>query len=144
MGHSVLRQEPAAPLEKDHEPVIFTSPHPLRPPAGACRGSPAGAIGARAASQRRGQRPQRSSQAAQAEQLQAAISYFRLDATTHHAPANTQVKGTARRDLKKAVMAVAPHMSKTGKAKAGSGGFDLDLDDAHDDLDTEFTRRGAA
>ena len=31
------------------------------------------------------------------------------------------------------------------KAPASSGGgFDLDLDDGQDDLDTQFTRRGAA
>ena len=42
-------------------------------------------------------------------------------------------------------MASAPHMSKaSAKPKANTGGFDLDLDEGRDDLDSEFARRGAA
>jgi len=82
--------------------------------------------------------------ASQAEQLQSAISYFRTDAGATPIAANTQDRGA---ELRKAVMAKAPHMAprKPGKAKASQGGgFDLDMGDDHDDLDAEFTRRGAA
>jgi methyl-accepting chemotaxis protein len=42
-------------------------------------------------------------------------------------------------------MASAPHMSRTPvQAKPNSGGFDLELDGGSDDLDDEFSRRGAA
>lgn len=83
--------------------------------------------------------------ASQAEQLQAAISYFRLDtasaAAFHAAPA----KKFGKRDLRSAVMASAPHMSRaSGKSKVNSGGFDLELDGGSDDLDSEFSRRSAA
>jgi len=83
--------------------------------------------------------------ASQAEQLQSAISYFRIDASAIPVAASTQDRGTT---LKKAIMASAPHMAqrKPGKAKTSQGGgFDLELDgDDHDDLDSEFSRRGAA
>lgn len=83
--------------------------------------------------------------ASQAEQLQAAISYFRVDSSTVSTAANTQDRGA---ELRKAVMAKAPHMAprKQTRAKgAQGGGFDLDLGgDDHDDLDSEFSRRGAA
>ncbi len=82
--------------------------------------------------------------ASQAEQLQSAISYFRIDASAMPVAAATQDRGS---ELRKAVMAKAPHMAphKPGKAKASQGGgFDLDMGDDHDDLDAEFTRRGAA
>ena len=83
--------------------------------------------------------------ASQAEQLQAAISYFRLDATATMALAPQPAKKTDKRDLRSAVMASAPHMSKApARAKANSGGFDLDLEGGADDLDGEFSRRGAA
>lgn len=85
--------------------------------------------------------------ASQAEQLQSAISYFRVDASSVPLAAANQDRGA---ELRRAVMAKAPHMaaSKPGKAKAKAsqgGGFDLDLGgNDHDDLDGEFTRRGAA
>jgi methyl-accepting chemotaxis protein len=83
--------------------------------------------------------------ASQAEQLQSAISYFRLDATAAAAFAAPAAKKPAKRDLRSAVMASAPHMSKApARAKANSGGFDLDLEGGSDDLDDEFSRRGAA
>jgi methyl-accepting chemotaxis protein len=82
--------------------------------------------------------------ASQAEQLQAAISYFRVDALSavnSAAPARKPVK----RDLRSAVMASAPHMSPTNsRSKANAGGFDLDLDEGMDELDGDFSRRGAA
>src|SRR5690606_929966 len=89
--------------------------------------------------------------ASQAEQLQAAISYFRVDASTLSDAANDVSTGKA--DLKAAILAKAPHMApkaksgKPAKAKAktaSSGGFDLDMGDAGDELDGDFTRRGAA
>ncbi|MCO6051050.1 methyl-accepting chemotaxis protein [Mesorhizobium sp. RP14(2022)] len=89
-------------------------------------------------------------------------------ATTHadaHASSEAvqpiQLKAPARDDLRDAVMASSPHLKKpaahtspvratkprlAAKATSGQsnghakGGFALDLGDAHDDLDTEFTR----
>ena len=83
--------------------------------------------------------------ASQAEQLQAAISYFRIDASSISAVVN---KTEDKPDLKQAILAKAPHMaprkpSKTKAKATNSGGFDLDLDDAQDDLDGDFTRRSA-
>jgi len=86
--------------------------------------------------------------ASQAEQLQAAISYFRidngpqarLDAANDRAPARTRVA-----HIREEIMARAPHMThKPAPKRAAGGGFDLDLDEHHDDLDAEFSRRGAA
>jgi methyl-accepting chemotaxis protein len=85
--------------------------------------------------------------ASQAEQLQSAISYFRIDgnATTQHmsekAPAGRK---TAK--LREQILAKAPHMTRKAAPapKRASGGFELDLDDGHDELDQDFTRRGAA
>ena len=86
--------------------------------------------------------------ASQAEQLQAAISYFRTDGSAV-APAANEARQAPKADLKEAILAGAPHMTAprkpAPKAKASSGGgFDLDLDDGRDELDNEFTRRGAA
>lgn len=84
--------------------------------------------------------------ASQAESLQAAISYFRIEAS---AVATSAKDATAARPgLRDAVLAKAPHMAKAAsrptKAAAKSrGGFDLDLDTAGDDLDDEFTRRAS-
>ncbi|MBE0579155.1 methyl-accepting chemotaxis protein [Devosia sp.] len=87
--------------------------------------------------------------ASQAEQLQSAISYFRIDASS--TPAANRSEAAPAADLKQAILATAPHMAprKTPararpKKAASSGGFDLDLDDGHDDLDADFSRRGAA
>jgi methyl-accepting chemotaxis protein len=83
--------------------------------------------------------------ASQAEQLQAAISYFRVDQNSVRAEAPAVAQPKSKANLRAAVMAKAPHMQPRKTAKVGgSGGFDLDLDDSHDDLDGEFTRRGAA
>jgi methyl-accepting chemotaxis protein len=89
--------------------------------------------------------------ASQAEQLQSAISYFRIESSS--VPASANDAGADRADLKAAILAKAPHMAakakpaKAARAKAKSGaggGFDLDMGDAGDDLDSDFTRRGAA
>jgi methyl-accepting chemotaxis protein len=43
------------------------------------------------------------------------------------------------------VLTKAPHMQlRKAAPKPASGGFDLDLGESQDDLDSEFTRRGAA
>ncbi len=85
--------------------------------------------------------------ASQAEQLQASISYFRLDQTQQRsAPVTTHDHRTAQ--LREEIIARSPHIKaaqsrKPAKAASG-GGFDLDLGDGGDDLDSEFSRRGAA
>lgn len=84
--------------------------------------------------------------ASQAEQLQAAIGYFRVDANAVPAPANSVSAPSAKPDLKREILARAPHMQKAPARApvASSGGFDLDLDEGQDELDSQFTRRGAA
>jgi methyl-accepting chemotaxis protein len=78
--------------------------------------------------------------ASQSEQLQTAISYFRLSTTATAAAATKP----AKRDLKSAVMASAPHMNKAvNRPKANAGGFDLSLDSGTDDIDAGFTRISA-
>jgi methyl-accepting chemotaxis protein len=90
--------------------------------------------------------------ASQAEQLQSAIGFFRIDAgqLAHAAPANDRAAGNGKSTrIREEIMAKSPHLKAGRKAapkRAAStgGGFDLDLDDSHDDLDAEFSRRGAA
>jgi methyl-accepting chemotaxis protein len=83
--------------------------------------------------------------ASQSEQLQTAISYFRLNASAGSASAAAPRRPAAKRDIRAAVAASAPHMTApASRAKAGMGGFDLELDGAADDLDSEFSRAGAA
>jgi len=88
--------------------------------------------------------------ASQAEQLQSAISYFRIDQSqAQHTVASyarpAHAGPAAKSPLHAAVLAAAPHMTRKPAARAsGKGGFDLDLADSHDELDAEFTRRGAA
>ncbi|WP_051960318.1 methyl-accepting chemotaxis protein [Devosia riboflavina] len=78
--------------------------------------------------------------ASQSEQLQTAISYFRLNKGGVPVAAAPR----AKRDLKSAVMAAAPHMHKTAaRPKANAGGFDLSLDNASDEIDEGFTRISA-
>lgn len=85
--------------------------------------------------------------ASQAEELEAAISYFKLD-ETHANTANRNVKpvDTHRNatHLRSAIMEQAPHMKQKKPTATASGGFDLDLGDADDELDSEFTRSGTA
>lgn len=82
--------------------------------------------------------------ASQAEQLQAAISYFRVDGMAAPSP-RLPADGHPKRDLRAAVMASAPHLSRNPvKSKPLAGGFDLDLDGGDDNLDGQFVRRGAA
>ncbi|MGV3574076.1 MAG: methyl-accepting chemotaxis protein [Devosia sp.] len=79
--------------------------------------------------------------ASQSEQLQAAISYFRLG---NSATAALSSAPKAKRDLKSAVMASAPHMTKAAnRSRANAGGFDLSLDSGSDDIDDGFTRISA-
>ncbi len=84
--------------------------------------------------------------ASQAEQLQAAISYFRIDAGQLQVEAaNDRAPGRAKvAHLREEIMAKSPHLARKPARRASSGGFDLDLDEHHDELDAEFTRRGAA
>lgn len=80
--------------------------------------------------------------AGQAEQLQSAISYFRIDGNERQAPTRAKQSNAGMRN---AILAKAPHMAPRKPAKVSNGGgFDLDLDDSHDSLDGEFSRRGAA
>jgi len=87
--------------------------------------------------------------ASQAEQLQSAISYFRIDAgQPAHAPANdvAPAKGKSIK-IREELMAKSPHLGRKAaprRAANAGGGFDLDLDASHDELDAEFSRRGAA
>jgi methyl-accepting chemotaxis protein len=87
--------------------------------------------------------------ASQAEQLQAAISYFRIDSSAIAEATTAPIPRAGKADLKDAILAKAPHMTakprpaKPAKSRS-SGGFDLDLGDGQDELDSEFTRRGAA
>ncbi len=86
--------------------------------------------------------------ASQAEQLQAAIGYFRVDASQQArgpVAANDRVVPRSKvAHIREELMVKAPHMKKKAPARASGGGFDLDLDDTSDDLDAEFSRRGAA
>jgi methyl-accepting chemotaxis protein len=82
--------------------------------------------------------------ASQAEQLQSAISFFRIEADGTAVAAAIPPRKTAakRHDLRAEVMAKAPHMKPARSAR--DGGFELELDDAQDELDSEFSRRSAA
>ncbi|HWU99982.1 MAG TPA: methyl-accepting chemotaxis protein [Devosia sp.] len=76
--------------------------------------------------------------AGQAEQLQSSIAFFRLGTADEHR------KPTAKPDLRKAVLAKAPHMKASAASKGSAGGgFDLALGDADDELDSEFTRKAS-
>lgn len=85
--------------------------------------------------------------ASQAEQLQSAISYFRVDDRhgASEAPLVSRSKPSTAA-LREAILAKAPHVAprKPAARASSGGGFDLDLDDGHDALDAEFSRRGAA
>jgi methyl-accepting chemotaxis protein len=91
--------------------------------------------------------------AGQAEQLQASISYFRVDGSPtaasnrrERSASHTSIAhiGKANPDagMRAAVLAKAPHMAAR-KPASNSGGFDLALDDADDQLDAEFSRRAS-
>ncbi len=86
--------------------------------------------------------------ASQAEELQAAIAYFKLEEAfrakpeaskkiVHHAVVH-HAQHPGADSLRTAVMSTAPHMQKN----VATGGFDLDMGDADDELDSEFTRNG--
>jgi methyl-accepting chemotaxis protein len=83
--------------------------------------------------------------ASQAEQLQSAISYFRIDKTGGQNSARPVP--SANDDMRQAVLEKAPHMKKRKPSRASeskAGGFDIALEEGPDELDAEFTRRGAA
>ena len=82
--------------------------------------------------------------ASQAEQLQSAISYFRIEAATAAAAPEATARRSAakRQSLRAELTAKAPHMKPARSAR--DGGFELELDDAQDELDSEFSRRSAA
>jgi methyl-accepting chemotaxis protein len=83
--------------------------------------------------------------ASQAEQLQSAISYFRIDQNQASAAAVERPAPRTRSvQIREEIKVKAPHMARKPPTKANGGGFDLDLDDMGDDLDGEFSRRGAA
>ena len=85
--------------------------------------------------------------AGQAEQLQSAISYFRLtDGQAASRDASARGPITSAAGLRGAVLAKVPHVGprKPAVRTSTDGGFNLDLDDGHDALDAEFSRRGAA
>ncbi len=81
--------------------------------------------------------------AGQADQLQTAISYFRIDEAETSRPQRQSKPAAAAKkpSLREAVMAKAPHMQK--RHEKVSGGFELDLNDDGDDLDAQFTRRAS-
>jgi methyl-accepting chemotaxis protein len=72
--------------------------------------------------------------ASQADQLQTAISYFRLG---NAVPMSAK---PAKRDMRSAVMASAPHIAKKHGWSRSEGGFELSLDDGADDMDDQFAR----
>ncbi|MDC9823102.1 methyl-accepting chemotaxis protein [Devosia sp. ZB163] len=85
--------------------------------------------------------------ASQAEQLQNAISYFRIEAARNQAAVETPRKPSYRRPAARSEAARPAEQSsrKPVRQASGNGGFDLDIDDSsEDELDREFTRRGAA
>ena len=85
--------------------------------------------------------------AGQAEELESAISYFKLDeAQASAVNRNTKpaAKNRSATNLRSAILEQAPHMKPKKPAATASGGFDLDLGDADDELDSEFARSGTA
>lgn len=92
--------------------------------------------------------------ASQAEELRAVIAFFQVDENLGAAATERKVTTAKAHDtghhegdgLRAAVMARAPHMTARHAAPRpqSSGGFDLDLGDGSDQLDDEFSRRGAA
>ncbi len=81
--------------------------------------------------------------ASQADQMQDAIAYFRIDGEV--GPADDKRSQQIRKELVKK----APHLNAAPQKKrpvrsASGGGFDLDLGDARDELDEEFSKRSAA
>lgn len=74
--------------------------------------------------------------AGQAEQLQSTVSYFRL-AEDGSRSERFVTPGRRSDGLRKSLLKAAPHMAKAIK----SGGFDLDMSDGRDALDSEFKRQ---
>ncbi len=84
--------------------------------------------------------------AGQAEQLQSAIAYFRLADRDGQVPAGKLAAGKRTESkMRQAVLERAPHLVRDSSRRPSAGGFELSLDeDASDDLDQDFSRRGAA
>ena len=89
--------------------------------------------------------------ASQADQLQQAISYFRLQQSGSVAEMPVKrSRGFAKSsghpvsDMHHAIRAAAPAMSGGRGAARKGGGFDLDMEDAGDELDSRFSRSGRA
>jgi methyl-accepting chemotaxis protein len=88
--------------------------------------------------------------ASQAEQMQQTIGFFKLDesATTTRrpaaAPSQSAQLGAMAKQMRQGFAAKPVSAAGKGKAVAG-GGFDLDMDNGGDSLDSEFSRqKGAA
>ncbi|WAP70784.1 methyl-accepting chemotaxis protein [Jiella pelagia] len=90
--------------------------------------------------------------ASQADQLQQAISYFRLQQSgglaempVNRAGGFAKSSGRPVADMQNAIRVAAPAMSGSrSAARKGGGGFDLDMDDLGDELDSRFSRSGRA
>ena len=83
--------------------------------------------------------------ASQAEQLQSAISYFRIDDKARKDVAAPKRPAKSVKDLQETASAAASQIAAKSARTAKRGGFDLSLDDpSTDELDGDFTRRGAA
>jgi len=83
--------------------------------------------------------------ASQAEQLQSAISYFRINDSARKDVAVPARPAKSVKALQETAMAAASQMAAKSARTVKRGGFDLSLDDpSTDELDGDFTRRGAA
>ncbi|NDW06881.1 HAMP domain-containing protein [Jiella sp. 40Bstr34] len=89
--------------------------------------------------------------ASQADQLQQAISYFRLQQSggvaerpVKRAGGFAKSSGHPVADMQNAIRVAAPAMSGSRSAARKGGGFELDMDDLGDELDSRFTRNGRA
>ncbi|ORE85079.1 methyl-accepting chemotaxis sensory transducer, partial [Aurantimonas sp. 22II-16-19i] len=88
--------------------------------------------------------------ASQADQLQQAISYFRLQQSgvaempVKRAGGFARTTGHSVADMQNAIRVAAPAMSGSRSAARKGGGFELDMDDLGDDLDSRFSRSGRA
>ena len=86
--------------------------------------------------------------ASQAEQLAGAISYFKLDDGTEAASSASKTRAAAKPGAR-AKTKVTPQAERalrkmSDRMHGKGGGFDLDMHEAGDDLDVEFSRRSAA
>ncbi len=87
--------------------------------------------------------------ASQAETMLDSMSFFRLEVASgesadRNAKITRELAEKAPHLLKGARKPAASKNVRSARSKAVGGGFDLDLDDAGDDLDGEFSKRNAA